>query len=241
MVNNLFSRKSGLVLVLFCGAILCFLLWPGSPFHAMKTKILGRRTLEGVLAELSLASPETVRAWQKWDHALLVALKEERQLWLYAREEGGGWQYIKNYPFTGFSGVLGPKTKEGDRQIPEGLYQVVSLNPNSRFHLSIELDYPNEFDRRMGRVDGRSSLGGDIFIHGGEATVGCIPIGDIPIEDLYLRIGLLGVEQVKVVMAPHDFRKKPFPEIQNPPDWLETKYDRIYQAMRHLPDPASNP
>ena len=54
------------------------------------------------------------------------------------------------YPVLGASGVLGPKLKEGDRQVPEGVYRVPELNPNSDFHLSLRLDYPNEFDRAQG-------------------------------------------------------------------------------------------
>jgi len=61
---------------------------------------------------------------------------------------------IKSYPFTGFSGGLGPKLREGDGQIPEGVYAIEYLNPNSQFHLSVKLDYPNVFDKAKGRADG---------------------------------------------------------------------------------------
>ena len=69
------------------------------------------------------------------------------------------------YPILAASGVLGPKLREGDKQVPEGIYGAEALNPNSKFHLSIRLNYPNTFDRRMAQSDGRTQLGGDIMIH----------------------------------------------------------------------------
>ncbi|MEM7012526.1 MAG: hypothetical protein AAF585_13705 [Verrucomicrobiota bacterium] len=73
----------------------------------------------------------------------------------------------------------------GDGQIPEGIYEIVSLNPNTFFHLSLELSFPNAFDHRMASADGRADLGDDIFIHGSHAMVGCIPIGDEAIEEVF--------------------------------------------------------
>jgi murein L,D-transpeptidase YafK len=64
------------------------------------------------------------------------------------------------------SGGLGPKLGAGDRQGPERIYAIESLNPNSLFHLSMRLNYPNEFDQMRAKQDGRSDLGGDIMIHG---------------------------------------------------------------------------
>ena len=76
------------------------------------------------------------------------------------------------------SGRLGPKLKEGDRQVPEGLYRVESLNPNSRYHLSLRVNYPNEQDKSYGRLDGRNNLGTDIMIHGKDCSIGCLAMGD---------------------------------------------------------------
>lgn len=88
---------------------------------------------------------------------------------------------------TGTSGTLGPKREEGDGQIPEGVYGVEDLNPNSLFHLSLKVSYPNAFDREMAKREGCGNLGGDIMVHGGSATVGCIPIGDDAIEEVVVR------------------------------------------------------
>ncbi len=62
------------------------------------------------------------------------------------------------------------------------------LNPNSKFHLSMKVSYPNSFDREMAKLDNRDNLGGDIMIHGSNRSVGCIPIGDGGIEELYFLV-----------------------------------------------------
>ena len=70
--------------------------------------------------------------------------------------------------------------------MPEGLYRVTTLNPWSRFHLSLRLDYPNAADRARNPGVPVSALGGEIFIHGDCVTIGCVPIGDEAIEEVYL-------------------------------------------------------
>ncbi|MBF0197411.1 MAG: hypothetical protein HQL32_06855 [Planctomycetes bacterium] len=136
----------------------------------------------------------------------LLAFKQERVLELWAKHKTQ-WVKIKDYPFTEFSGKLGPKLMQGDRQIPEGMYQVSYLNPNSSYHLSMKLNYPNEFDRKMAETDGRNRLGGDIFIHGKSVTIGCIPLGDQAIEELFCLVNLTGMDKVSVIISPCDFRK----------------------------------
>lgn len=115
----------------------------------------------------------------------LRVFKREQVLEVWARPRGERqFSMVRNYPVCDLSGRLGPKRREGDGQIPEGFYSIDMFNPWSEYHLSMRVDYPNAVDRvRSGRV-GR--LGGDIFIHGGCATVGCVPIGDEWIEELYV-------------------------------------------------------
>ena len=96
--------------------------------------------------------------WPPQELQLLV-IKETRQMELWARSESG-WHYIRDYRIKGMSGGLGPKLKEGDRQVPEGSYRISRLNPNSSFHLSMKVDYPNAHDRKMAQRDGRRRLGG---------------------------------------------------------------------------------
>ncbi len=81
------------------------------------------------------------------------------------------------------SGTTGPKRLQGDYQVPEGFYYINEFNPNSNYHLSLGLNYPNASDRILS-----DSLrpGGDIFIHGSCVSVGCIPLTDDEIEDVYI-------------------------------------------------------
>src|SRR5215472_12346431 len=108
--------------------------------------------------------------------------KSEAQLEMWSEAGDGRYALVKTYDVCASSGRLGPKRTEGDDQVPEGLYEVRFFNPKSRFHLSLGLDYPNASDR----VLGTAPLGGDIMIHGGCRTIGCIPIGDDAIDEMYV-------------------------------------------------------
>lgn len=135
----------------------------------------------------------------------LRAIKTRRQLEVWGRTQGQGtYQLLRSYPIAATSGTLGPKRREGDLQVPEGFYYIDRFNPNSNFHLSLGLNYPNAADRQ--RSDARHP-GGDIFIHGSDVTVGCVPITDTWIEELYVllveaRSG--GQEQIPVHIFPFD-------------------------------------
>lgn len=109
--------------------------------------------------------------------------KREAVLELWARNAGRRFRLVATYPILATSGVPGPKRREGDRQVPEGFYQIDRFNPRSNFHLSLGLNYPNAADRV--HADPQAP-GSDIFIHGGDVTIGCAPIGDELIEELYL-------------------------------------------------------
>jgi len=157
----------------------------------------------------------------------LLGLKEERVLEVWAHHDGK-WRFIKGYPVLAASGVAGPKLREGDRQVPEGVYRIIWLNPNSKYHLSMKIDYPNEFDRRHAREDGRTNLGGDIFIHGDAVSIGCLAMGDGPIEELYRMVEKAGAENVKVLIAPHDPRVKPLPRsVSDGPSWVPELYEEL--------------
>jgi len=159
----------------------------------------------------------------------LIAFKEERQLEVWGRADGGVWRYVRAYPILGASGHAGPKRREGDRQVPEGVYHIDSLNPNSSYHLSMRLDYPNAFDHAKGRGDGRTDLGGDIFIHGCDLSIGCLAMGDEAIEDLFTLVAAVGLERVRVLIAPNDLRAGR-PPVRHPeaPPWT----DELYAALR---------
>lgn len=134
------------------------------------------RTLQNLLASKN-ADTHTMRIF-------LRAFKQEETLEVWAKEAGKKtYVLLKTYPFCSTSGVLGPKRREGDLQIPEGLYSINHFNPESSFHLSLGIDYPNASDKL--RSD-RTHPGSAIYIHGNCVTVGCIPITDDLIQEVYI-------------------------------------------------------
>ncbi|GAI32233.1 unnamed protein product [marine sediment metagenome] len=115
---------------------------------------------------------------------LIVAYKKEQILQLWALSKSlKVFTFVKEYIITATSGTLGPKRKQGDLQIPEGFYYINHFNPFSNFHLSMKINYPNKSDNILGV---KRNLGGEIRIHGSAVTIGCIPIGDEAIEELYI-------------------------------------------------------
>lgn len=107
--------------------------------------------------------------------------EKEIEVWIKPQEQDS-FVYLKSYPICETSGSLGPKRQQGDLQIPEGFYNLTTFNPVSNYHLSLKVSYPNTSDRLLGN---KGKLGGDIFIHGKCATIGCLPIEDDNMEELY--------------------------------------------------------
>ena len=140
----------------------------------------------------------------------ILVFKNERRVEVHAP----GWKTPREYSMTAFSGTLGPKLREGDGQIPEGVYGIAYLNPNSRFYLSLKVSYPNASDRARAKADKRVNLGGDIMLHGKAVTIGCVPVGDDAIEDLLYLAHAVGIRNVSVIIAPYDMRKGRNPELE---------------------------
>lgn len=166
----------------------------------------------------------------------LVAIKTDQILELWGKKESK-WALIKMYPFTAFSGKLGPKLKEGEKQIPEGIYKIEYLNPNSLFYLSMKVSYPNDFDKAMAAKEGRTDLGTNIFIHGKDMTVGCIPIGDEAIEEVFLLASKTLQHEIMVVISPVDFRVTSLYPFIHAVGWENELYLSIENEMKHF---ASN-
>lgn len=160
----------------------------------------------------------------------LVALKASRTLSVYAGIATGKGPLITTYPILGMSGVKGPKLREGDRQVPEGFYRVEGLNPNSNFHVSLRLNYPNDFDREKAAADGRSEPGSDIYIHGRTASVGCLAMGDSVIEELFTLADDVGLDSIQVIIAP-DAECVPRKDADGAPEWIPELYGRIRAAL----------
>jgi hypothetical protein len=173
------------------------------------------------------------------ERAAFVAFKDKRQLDLYVSNNGKDFVWIRSYKVLAASGELGPKLKEGDRQVPEGIYAIESLNPNSRFHLSLRVSYPNDFDQQQAKEDGRSNLGGDIMIHGNSVSVGCLAVGDEAAEDLFVLAADTGLTNLTVVISPVDFRRDQIvPNVESLPAWIDELYVQIQQELNKFPVPA---
>jgi hypothetical protein len=166
---------------------------------------------------------------------VLVGLKQERQLEIWVSDGSHDFRFLKTYPILAASGTSGPKLKQGDRQVPEGLYKIESLNPNSRFHLALRVNYPNDFDKEHGRRDGRTNLGGDIMIHGDAASVGCLAMGDQAAEDLFVLAAETDIKNTSLILAPVDFRIRDVPSYSPPsPSWMPELYADIRKALAPL-------
>lgn len=115
---------------------------------------------------------------------LLIAYKTEAiiEAWIKPSDKEE-YLLLKQFKICSSSGTIGPKRKQGDYQVPEGFYHIDRFNPFSNFYLSLGVNYPNGSDKILGE---KGNLGGDIFIHGSCITIGCLPITDEFIKELYI-------------------------------------------------------
>jgi murein L,D-transpeptidase YafK len=109
-------------------------------------------------------------------------LDSEMEIWV-KNNASDTFRLFKSYRVCTLSGKMGPKRKEGDRQVPEGFYYINDFNPNSNYHLSLGINYPNFSDRILSDA---KNPGGEIYIHGNCITVGCIPLTDEFIDEVYI-------------------------------------------------------
>jgi hypothetical protein len=212
-------------------------------YYIQTPKLPGQRTVEDIMQDYSAYATHKLNLNLYFAKAkvsypprevIFIALKQEKILELWARDSGE-FRFIRDYYIQAASGVAGPKLRQGDRQVPEGIYRIVELNPNSHYHLSMKLNYPNEFDLLHARQEGRAKLGSDIFIHGKAASIGCLAIGDEAIEELFVLTGQVGAENVKVVIAPHDPRTYPLKaDSEEDPEWTPELYSIISRKIKAL-------
>lgn len=134
--------------------------------------------------------------------------KSQNEMELWARNNPDEeYKLVKIYRICALSGILGPKRVEGDRQVPEGYYFIEDFNPKSEYHLSLLINYPNYSDMVLGD---KKKPGGDIYIHGGCVTVGCMPMTDQLIQELYiicLNAKLAGETYIPVHIYPLRFNE----------------------------------
>src|SRR5271169_1494255 len=107
--------------------------------------------------------------------------KKEAELEIWKMKSDGHYALLKTYPMCRWSGQLGPKTREGDMQVPEGFYTIApgQMNPDSHYYLAFNVGYPNAYDRALGRT------GGSVMVHGVCSSAGCFSMTDEQIDDIY--------------------------------------------------------
>ncbi len=179
------------------------------PFERAQRKY--ERVRQAFSAHLAAVEREFEAARAAWPPRgiFLRAFKHEGVLELWAEplksSANAPRVLVRSFPICAASGVLGPKSRSGDGQVPEGFYMIDRFNPRSNYHLSLGIDYPNAVDKTRAAGD---PPGGDIFIHGNCVTIGCLPLEDGPIEALYVvavRARDNGQKQIPVHMFPCRF------------------------------------
>ena len=164
-----------------------------------------------------------------------LAFKQEKVVELWAENEGK-WVFITDFPVLAASGHSGPKLREGDRQVPEGVYKFTYLNPYSRYDVSMKINYPDAFDKKFAEQEGRKNLGGDIFMHGSNLSLGCLAMGDDVIEDLFVLVYKVGLKNASIVIAPNDLRRSKPIVARNHPRWIRHLHNRLLAALEPFQD-----
>jgi murein L,D-transpeptidase YafK len=176
---------------------------------------------------------------------LIVAYKSEQELNVYGKKKSEDtYQKLFTYKICKSSGQPGPKRMQGDRQVPEGFYHIEVYNPTSDYYLSLGINYPNRSDSIKSKAP---KLGGDIYIHGDCVTVGCLPMTDDKIKEIYvlaLQAHANGQDQIPVYIFPFKFSESnmdSFKEQYKADDallgfWnnLKTGCDRFQSTLREL-------
>ncbi len=166
----LFPLLALLVALCFSGRAEAMTETPASPnWLEVRSRITPE--LQRIMGEkgLSPGSPIFIRIFKE---------SAELEIWVM---QGNIFKLFKTYTICDYSGYLGPKEREGDKQSPEGFYHVgvSQLNPWSKFHLAFDLGYPNDYDRACGRT------GKSLMVHGRCSSVGCFAMTDYRMEEIY--------------------------------------------------------
>jgi murein L,D-transpeptidase YafK len=173
----------------------------------------------------------STKGMSKDDPILMRAYKKEAELEVWKKGRDGRYAHLKTYPICRWSGQLGPKVREGDRQAPEGFYQVsaAQLNPNSSFYLSFDTGFPNAFDRAHGRT------GSHLMVHGSCSSRGCFAMTDEAIAEIYAiaREALSGGGQ-------RAFQFQSFPFRMTAQNLAKHRYDPNIAFWRNLKEGADH-
>ncbi len=238
---------------IYTGILLAATLWLGLDTYAQS---------ETDFRTEQFSSDRVVKAWETYNNQLrqlftaknlqwpandifIRAFKLQNELEIWARDNPSkAYRHVKTYRICAMSGSLGPKRKKGDKQVPEGYYFIEDYNPRSDYHLSLGINYPNYTDVIQAKSD---HPGGDIYIHGGCLTVGCLPMENEGIKEIYtlcLNARLNGQYYIPVHIYPLRLTDKGITMLQKEvassrkmPFWLTLKegYDYFEQNHKLLP------
>ncbi len=139
------------------------------------------RSVEAIERVRPLVEKELSAAGFKWGNAVFIRIvKANNSLEIFLKK-GTNYQFFKSYKICNFSGNIGPKTKQGDNQAPEGFYEVrpAQMNPSSSYHLAFNLGYPNAYDKV------HHYTGDYLMVHGNCVSIGCYAMTDPKIEEIY--------------------------------------------------------
>jgi len=218
-MNNLLIYKTILLIAFF--VINC---------HSEQTRVqIARSEKAPYLKKLLLTKGITYSQCKVY----LRVFKREEKLEVWAKNNSDSiFTLIKEYEFCTNSGTLGPKRKEGDLQIPEGIYHINRFNPRSLFYLSLGLNYPNDSDLYFAD---KTQPGSDIFIHGDCVSVGCIAITDDKIKELYTltqQASTNGQRDIRVDIFPFKFKDNLKNTLAQNPDYQrhQTFWENLEQV-----------
>jgi murein L,D-transpeptidase YafK len=164
--------------------------------------------------------------------AMMIRIfKQTSEFEVWKQTKAGPFKLYKTYAICAWSGTLGPKVKEGDRQAPEGFYNITpaQLNPNSNYYLSFNTGFPNKFDRAWGRT------GANLMVHGDCSSSGCYSMTDESVAEIYaLARESFNAGNTVIQMQIFPFRMTPqnlalVADNPNLPFWMDIKegYDRF--------------
>jgi murein L,D-transpeptidase YafK len=157
---------------------------------------------------------------------LIRIFKAESELEVWKQKDDGHYYHFKTYPICAYSGGLGPKLKQGDRQAPEGFYLIDKelMNPRSKYYLAFNTGFPNAYDRALGRT------GSNLMVHGDCTSSGCYAMTDAVIEEIYIlaREGLAGGQE--------NFQLHAFPFRMTAANLAAHQKDEWYEFWANLKD-----
>ena len=215
-------------------------------FMGVSNKISFEKVMDGgeeIINTISLGSNETRNSGDRQENIkignplYIRIFKEEKELEMWIKNGEGTYSLYKVFDICTFSGGLGPKKKEGDKKSPEGFYYTKKsfLNPNSSYHLSFNIGYPNEYDKSHGYT------GSLIMIHGNCVSIGCYAMTDKYIEEMY---GIVektlnkGQEKINVDVFPFKMTQANMKKHKNSEYygfWEEIKFGYDYFEKNKIP------